>query len=43
MHRLPGLDVLRAIAILWMMLFHSWIVGGLGDPYDAVARYGWMG
>lgn len=43
MHRLPGLDLLRAIAIVWVMLFHSWIVGGLGDPYDAVAGYGWMG
>lgn len=43
MHRLPGLDLLRAIAIVWVMLFHSWIIGGLGDPYDAVAGYGWMG
>jgi peptidoglycan/LPS O-acetylase OafA/YrhL len=43
MHRLPGLDVLRAIAIVWVMLFHSWIVGGLDAPYDAVAGYGWMG
>ena len=43
MNRLPGLDLLRAIAIVWVMLFHSWIVGGLGDPYEAVARYGWMG
>lgn len=43
MHRLTGLDLLRAIAIVWVMLFHSWIVGGLGDPYDAAARYGWMG
>lgn len=43
MHRLPGLDLLRAIAIVWVMLFHSWIVGGLGAPCDAVAGYGWMG
>jgi peptidoglycan/LPS O-acetylase OafA/YrhL len=43
MHRLPGLDLLRAIAILWVMLFHSWIVGGVGDPYNAVVGYGWMG
>jgi peptidoglycan/LPS O-acetylase OafA/YrhL len=42
-NRLPSLDLLRAIAIVWVMLFHSWIVGGLGDPYDAVAGYGWMG
>jgi peptidoglycan/LPS O-acetylase OafA/YrhL len=43
MHRLPGLDLLRAIAIVWVMLFHSWIVGGVGAPYDAVTNYGWMG
>jgi peptidoglycan/LPS O-acetylase OafA/YrhL len=43
MHRLPGLDLLRAIAIVWVMLFHSWIVGGLPAPYEAVAAYGWMG
>lgn len=43
MNRLPGLDVLRAIAIVWVMLFHSWIVGGLNDPFNALAQYGWMG
>jgi peptidoglycan/LPS O-acetylase OafA/YrhL len=43
MNRLPGLDLLRAIAILWVMLFHSWIVGGLGGPFQTVADYGWMG
>ena len=43
MKRLPGLDLLRAIAIVWVMLFHSWIVGGLGGPFQPVADYGWMG
>jgi peptidoglycan/LPS O-acetylase OafA/YrhL len=43
LNRLPGLDLLRAIAIVWVMLFHSWIVGGLGGPLQSVADYGWMG
>ena len=43
MNRLPGLDLLRAIAIIWVMLFHSWIVGGLGDRFQPIADYGWMG
>lgn len=41
--RLPGLDLLRAIAIVWVMLFHSFIVGGLGDGWQWLSRYGWMG
>lgn len=44
MPRLPGLDLLRAIAIVWVMLFHSWMIGGLGMPwFQPVADYGWMG
>jgi peptidoglycan/LPS O-acetylase OafA/YrhL len=43
MQRLPGLDLLRAIAIVWVMLFHSWMIGGIGGPLQAVADYGWMG
>ncbi|MEO6103435.1 MAG: acyltransferase [Pseudoxanthomonas sp.] len=39
----PGLDLLRAIAILWVMLFHSFVVGGLGDDWSWLSRYGWMG
>jgi peptidoglycan/LPS O-acetylase OafA/YrhL len=39
----PGLDLLRAIAIVWVMLFHSFIVGGLGETYGWLSRYGWMG
>lgn len=40
---LPGLDLLRAVAIAWVMLFHSFIVGGLGDDFAWLSRYGWMG
>ncbi|AZM72764.1 acyltransferase [Xanthomonas vasicola pv. vasculorum] len=28
--RYPALDLLRSIAIVWVMLFHSFVVGGLG-------------
>ncbi|MBS0198893.1 MAG: acyltransferase [Proteobacteria bacterium] len=41
--RLPGLDLLRAIAVLWTMQFHSFIVGGLGPNWEWLERYGWMG
>jgi peptidoglycan/LPS O-acetylase OafA/YrhL len=43
MHRLPGLDLLRAIAIVWVMLFHSFLVGGLGPDFEWLSRFGWMG
>ena len=43
MKRLPGLDLLRAIAIVWVMLFHSWIVGGLSTIFAGVQSSGWMG
>ncbi|MET0808009.1 MAG: acyltransferase [Pseudoxanthomonas sp.] len=39
----PALDLLRAIAIVWVMLFHSFLVGGLGEDYGWLSRYGWMG
>lgn len=42
-NRLPGLDLLRGIAILWVMLFHSFVVGGLGPDWSWLSRYGWMG
>ena len=42
MHK-PGLDTLRAIAIAWVMLFHSFLVGGLGDDFRWLSRFGWMG
>lgn len=41
--RIAGLDGLRAIAIVWVMLFHSWLVGGLGEHWNGLARSGWMG
>lgn len=40
---LPGLDLLRAIAIVWVMLFHSFIVGGLGPDFEWLSRFGWAG
>ena len=43
MNRLPGLDLLRAIAIVWVMLFHSFVIGGLGERYAWLSDYGWMG
>lgn len=43
MNRQPGLDLIRAIAIVWVMLFHSFIVGGLGPGFSWLSRYGWMG
>lgn len=43
MRRLPGLDLLRAIAIVWVMLFHSYIVGGLGERFALLESYGWIG
>jgi peptidoglycan/LPS O-acetylase OafA/YrhL len=43
MNRLPGLDLLRAIAIVWVMLFHSFVVGGLGDRFDWLQGNGWIG
>ena len=41
-HR-PGLDLLRAIAVLWTMQFHSFVAGGLGPDWSWLSRYGWMG
>ena len=41
--RVPGLDLLRALAIVWVMLFHTFIVGGLGEHAAWLQRYGWMG
>ena len=43
MNRLPGLDLLRTVAIVWVMLFHSFIVGGLGPDFAWLSRYGWAG
>jgi peptidoglycan/LPS O-acetylase OafA/YrhL len=41
--RLPGLDLLRAFAIVWVMLFHTYLIGGLGPDWGWLERFGWMG
>lgn len=43
MKRTPGLDLLRAMAIVWVMWFHSYIVGGTGKFADVMRWSGWMG
>ncbi|SDG67265.1 Peptidoglycan/LPS O-acetylase OafA/YrhL, contains acyltransferase and SGNH-hydrolase domains [Dyella sp. 333MFSha] len=43
MNRTPGLDTLRAIAIAWVMLFHSYLVGGLGEGFSKLEWSGWIG
>jgi peptidoglycan/LPS O-acetylase OafA/YrhL len=43
MNHLPGLDLLRALAIVWVMLFHSFLVGGLGPGFNWLSRFGWAG
>jgi len=40
--RMPGLDLLRAIAILWVMYYHA-VVFHFVAHSDPVARTGWMG
>jgi len=40
--RLPGLDLLRAVAIVWVMLTHGGMFGLIGDD-NWFAGYGWMG
>lgn len=40
--RRHGLDVLRAFAIIWVLLFHA-LVYGWGSPCPSFARWGWMG
>jgi len=41
--KMPGLDLLRAVAVVWVMLFHSFLVGGLGSDFEWLSRFGWMG
>ena len=42
---LPGSTSLRSIAIVWVMLFHSFVVGGPGRRGHWLSRYmaGWGG
>lgn len=42
MRRLPGLDLLRAVAILLVVWSHAQMLGVV-SPDDKVARFGWMG
>ena len=41
--RVPGLDLMRGIAILWVMLFHFRFMITLPHILYWPARYGWMG
>lgn len=50
MNRASGLDLLRAAAIAWVMLFHAWAmlstsfaIDLLHRPFAALQSYGWMG
>jgi len=40
--RLPGLDLLRAVAISWVMLYHASLFS-LASPDHWIVRFGWMG
>jgi peptidoglycan/LPS O-acetylase OafA/YrhL len=40
--RLPGLDLIRAAAIAWVMLYHASLFG-LVSPQSPIVRFGWMG
>jgi peptidoglycan/LPS O-acetylase OafA/YrhL len=42
-NKLPGLDLLRAVAIIWVMCFHTFLIGGLNEHFTWLSRYGWMG
>ncbi|HEX5262651.1 MAG TPA: acyltransferase, partial [Phenylobacterium sp.] len=42
MARAPGLDLLRAIAILWVMYSHAQVFSLVSND-DPVASFGWMG
>ena len=41
--RVPGLDLMRGIAILWVMLFHFRFMIAMPHAFYWPARYGWMG
>lgn len=50
MNRASGLDLLRALAIVWVMLFHAWamlstsyVIDAWHRPFAAFQSYGWMG
>jgi hypothetical protein len=39
MHRLPGLDLLRAFAIVSVICTHAWIAGGMGYGFGWTADW----
>jgi peptidoglycan/LPS O-acetylase OafA/YrhL len=41
--RKPGLDLLRAITIAWVMLYHASIMGLIAAPVPGLISFGWMG
>jgi peptidoglycan/LPS O-acetylase OafA/YrhL len=41
--RKPGLDLVRAIAIIWVMLYHASIMGFITAPAPFLISFGWMG
>src|ERR1700756_3538037 len=41
-HRVPGLDLLRAVAISWVMIYHASLYN-LVSQHSWVVRFGWMG
>ena len=43
MHRIPGLDLLRAAAIVSVICTHAWVAGGMGYGFGWIEQYGWMG
>lgn len=43
MRRIAGLDLLRAIAIIWVLFTHAWVAGGLNPHFEWLGTYGWMG
>jgi peptidoglycan/LPS O-acetylase OafA/YrhL len=40
--RLPGLDLIRAVAITWVMIYHGSLFGLISQDHWLV-RFGWMG
>ena len=40
--RLPGLDLIRAVAITWVMIYHGSLFGLTSQDHWLV-RFGWMG
>jgi hypothetical protein len=40
--RLPGLDLLRAFAVTWVLIFH-YSIQSPNAPFRAIGEFGWMG